>query len=148
MKSKLIITGIFFALLGIVLNGVYQNNKYDREEYESKHTYRVPEELSGKFTLKIGDKEFSYQRKGKDKDQENKPVSLPENGPRDLKIFRLLGLVCGVLALGCAIFYFSLKGNPRVSAAIVGAGLICIAWEYVLYAVGVAVVIVILSVFG
>ena len=145
MKSKLTILGIFFALLGIIFNGVYQNNKYDVEEYEYKHPQKSANSGSPKFSIKIGDKEISYEKKAKPSDEQSITPAPEPDKPKNQKIYRLLGLICGVLALGCAVFHFSLKGNPRVSAAIVSVGLICIAWEYVLYAVGFAVIIIILS---
>ena len=150
MHTKLILIGLFFGLLGMVFNGVYQDNTYDREAYKKKMEKVDAEQSPARttFSVKLGNKEFSYGKSSKSVDEGHSSPPVEDDSPRNLKAYRLLGLICGVLAIGCGVFYFSVKGNPRMSAAMVGVGLICVAWEYALYAVGVAVIIIFLSTFG
>lgn len=78
--------------------------------------------------------------------KEEQPAPKPK--PESLSPTRIAYTFLGLIAIACGGIAWMRKENLRMAGGAISAGLIAVAWEYVLVAVGVAAFILILSTFN
>jgi hypothetical protein len=131
--SKLIIISFIFGGLGLISNGIYQVGK-DKVEDSI-----VTEVKQNGYDVKIG--KFEFSKKG-----EPQTISkIVKVKTKENQYLRYVGAIFGAISLIFAIIACCLSKEYRIGSIAGSLGLICLAWEYVLIAVGIGEFVIIIS---
>lgn len=122
-----------FSVLSISSNAYFELHKNDKLEKEVVETKR------SKWSVKLGG--FEYEHEGKPKEVKTTVVMKNES----MKDFRSFGMAFGVLGLCLSAAAAFVSKNYKQSSVALGFALIGIGWEYVMYAVGIAIFIIIMG---
>ena len=125
--------GCILAFSGLICNGIYQANGQGIESQSKKQS-----EKSG-VSLKF--KNFEFKKSNKIQDTDTAQIHELDSK----KYLRILGSMLGALAILIAGISWVMSDNHRFAAVVISLGLICLAWEYVMIAVCVAVIVLILG---
>jgi hypothetical protein len=140
MKHRLSIVALVFGLLAVGLAS-FQNNFV--------HTSPQPHPSEDGKTLKEVAADAAKKLLREKVLHDSPPAKSPADSRRQpLHPYQMLYTSLGVLAIGLGIYAWTQKAQTRLAAAAIGLGLIAIAWEWVLFAVGIAVVVFFLSLLG
>ena len=131
IATVLLIVAVLFATLGLMFNYIHQQRTWDEKESRSAV------ETSKGFSVRIGKTEMHLRH---DSEKADEPPVKSAN-----MNYRWIGGLCGIVAVVMGAIYAMMFNRIRFGVIPIALGLISIAWEYVMYAVGVAVLLLVLS---
>ena len=128
-----LLIGCLLAFSGLVCNGLYQADIWRDNKSTNVQSNKT------EVILKIGKIEIKKTDKPQFAESDNYSKSDTK------KYLRIAGAILGAVAILIAGISWVMSDSHRFAAVVVSMGLICLAWEYAMIAVSVAVVVLILG---
>jgi hypothetical protein len=134
ISISILTLSIIFSGIGLTLNYIHKERKWQANERRE-----IIDKPDGNgLNIKIGKVELSLNENIGNE-------SASENNRNDNKYnYRLIGGIFGILAIIMGSIYAILSKKIRLGIVPIALGLICVAWEYAMYAIGAAVLLLVL----
>jgi hypothetical protein len=132
--TKLILTSFVIGGLGILSNGIYQVRK---DKFDNERANQIVRD--SEIEIEIGKIKINNKRVS------DNPSNVKVADDTDRLLLRYIGAILGAISLVLAIIACCVSKQYKISSIAASVGLICLAWEYVLIAVGLAFFLIVIS---
>ena len=140
MRNRIAVVAFIFGLVAIGMAAFQSSIVRAAPKTESAESNRTLKEVATDVAKKMLEEKVLHKKPA--------PKPLTDLRQQPLHPYQIVFTGCGVFAIGLGVLAWTQKAHTRLAASAVGLGLIAIAWKWVLIAVGMAIMIFVLSLLG